>query len=99
MSDVKALQVSTSFRSPPPVISVACNTILSLWLVPLPLSRFLWQKSHGSGISNILGYPIHCQLYSFFFECLDSHMNFGVSPKGLGHLSSSVHYHSTLSSS
>jgi hypothetical protein len=35
MSDVNAL-----FRSPTPFISVDCNTILSLWLLLLPVGSF-----------------------------------------------------------
>jgi hypothetical protein len=50
MSDVKAL-----FRSPTPFIFVAWNTLLSLGLVPLPISSFPWQASHHFKVSNILG--------------------------------------------
>jgi hypothetical protein len=53
MSDVKAL-----FRSPTP-FCVDSNTLLSLGLVPLPVSSFSQQIFHDSGNSNILGPPIN----------------------------------------
>ena len=50
MSDVKKL-----FRSPTPFSFVDCSTLLSLGLVPLPVSSSPQQVSHDSGISNISG--------------------------------------------
>ena len=53
MTDVKVL-----FRAPTPFSFVDCSTLLSLGLVPLPVSRHPpWQVSHVSGISNILDSP------------------------------------------
>ena len=52
MPDVKSL-----FRSPTPSSFVDYNTLFPLELVPLPVNGFLWQVSHNSVISNILGAP------------------------------------------
>jgi hypothetical protein len=65
VSDVKAL-----FRSPTPFIFVNWKKLLSLRLVPLPISSLARQLSQGSGISNILRYPRLLQLYSFLFPGL-----------------------------
>jgi hypothetical protein len=51
MSEVKVL-----YRSPILFIFVNYNKLLPLGLVPLPVSSFPQQLSHGSGICNILGY-------------------------------------------
>ena len=50
MFDVRIL-----FRSPTLFSVVNCNTLLSLGLVPRPVSSSPQQVSHGSCISNILG--------------------------------------------
>lgn len=49
--------MSNVFRAPIPFNCVDCNTLLSHGMVPLPVSSFLQQISHDSGISNILGSP------------------------------------------
>lgn len=51
-TDVKAL-----FRSPTPFSFVDCSTLLSLGLLPHPVSRFLRLVYHDSGIANIMGFP------------------------------------------
>ena len=67
MSDVKMF-----FRSPTPFSFVDCNTLLSLGLVPLPVSSSPWQVSHGSGISNILGSPRQSRLHLHSFSTMAS---------------------------
>lgn len=52
MSPVKAL-----FRSPTPSCCVDYNILLTLVLVPLPVSNSPHQLSQSSGFSNILGCP------------------------------------------
>ena len=42
MSEVKMF-----FRSPTPFYIVNCNTLLSLGMIPLPVSIFPWQVSHS----------------------------------------------------
>ena len=73
-----SLQISNLF-----FIFVDCNKLLSLGLVPLPVSRFPQQIVHGSGISNILGSPRKIQCYSFLFQCLGSTHNLLGFSKGL----------------
>ena len=57
MSDINAL-----FRSTTSFSFVVCNKLLSLGLLPLPVSSFSWQVSLGSGISNLLGSPRQARL-------------------------------------
>lgn len=52
MSPVKAL-----FRSPTPLCCVDYNILLTLVLVPFPVSNSPHQVSQGSGFSSILGCP------------------------------------------
>jgi hypothetical protein len=85
MSDVKAL-----FRSATPFWFVDCNSILSLWLVPLSVSRFPQQIAHCHSISNILGSPRQLQLQTSCSNVWDPHMMFWAPPKDLGHFSSSA---------
>lgn len=59
MSNVKAL-----FRSAAPFRSVDWNTLLSIGLIPHPVSSFLWKISHSSGFCIILRSP-RVQLHSF----------------------------------
>ena len=52
MSDIKGL-----FTSPTPFSLVDYNTLLSLGLVPHPVSSSLWQVCHDSGISTSWALP------------------------------------------
>jgi hypothetical protein len=54
---------------------------------PLIVRSFPQQKSHASGILNILGTPRQLQYYSFLLQCLGSTYDH---PNGLGDISSSA---------
>lgn len=71
-------------------LTFSSNKRHALGLVPLPVSCIPQQVSHGSDISNILGYPRQLQLYSFLFQSLGSTHNVLVSSKGLASLLSSL---------
>lgn len=59
MSDIQVF-----FRPFTPSGFVDCHRLVSLGLVPLPVSTFPWQVPHSSGISNIVGSPVKSRLHS-----------------------------------
>lgn len=63
------------FRSPTPFIFVEYNTLLSLVLVPFPISSSSWKIPHDSHVSNIPDSPRQSGLFTFtsFHNALSKH--------------------------
>jgi hypothetical protein len=75
---------------PPPIrpyfliMPFSMGQVYSNYHIPFLGSSFLWQVSHDSCISNILGSPRQLHLHSFLFQYLGSTYDLLGSSKGLG---------------
>jgi hypothetical protein len=85
MLDVKVFLISIT-----PFSFIGCNELLSLGLVPLPVSIFPQQQFMALAFLTSWGIQSNLNFTASFSKILDPHMVFQAIPKGLGHFSRSV---------